>query len=213
MDVLEILKKDWKKKDHSFDQITEKEIYGMLHKRSSSIVKLIFIISVFEIVLWTVFGLFNTDEEYLKKLEVLHLKETIYVMTYINYGIVLLFIYAFYRNHKKISATDSIKKLMSSILNTRKTVKYYIWYNLAMIFISIMLFFIFFMKFDPKIIEIIDSLNEKMNVNGFYMISFTILFICSLGILGLFWLFYKLIYGVLLKRLNSNYEELEKLDL
>ena len=69
------------------------------------------------------------------------------------------------------------------------------------------------MKFDPKIIEIIDSLNEKMNVNGFYMISFTILFICSLGILGLFWLFYKLIYGVLLKRLNSNYEELEKLDL
>ena len=27
MDVLDLLKKDWKKKEHSFDQISENEIY------------------------------------------------------------------------------------------------------------------------------------------------------------------------------------------
>jgi hypothetical protein len=46
MDELELLKKDWKKQEGSFQQIGEKEIYGMLHKRSSSIVKWIVIISV-----------------------------------------------------------------------------------------------------------------------------------------------------------------------
>jgi hypothetical protein len=30
--------------------------------------------------------------------------------------------------------------------------------------------------------------------------------------LGLFWLFYQLIYGILLKKLNRNYKELAKLD-
>jgi hypothetical protein len=39
MDVLDLLKKDWKKKEHTFDQVSENEIYNMLHKRSSSIVK------------------------------------------------------------------------------------------------------------------------------------------------------------------------------
>jgi len=31
MDELEILKKDWKRQESSFQQIGEKEIYGMLH--------------------------------------------------------------------------------------------------------------------------------------------------------------------------------------
>ena len=48
MDELEILKKDWKKNENAFDQVTEKEIYGMLHKRSSSIVKWILITSILE---------------------------------------------------------------------------------------------------------------------------------------------------------------------
>ena len=48
MDELELLKKDWKKNDGQFTQVSENEIYGMLHKSSSSIVKWIFIISIVE---------------------------------------------------------------------------------------------------------------------------------------------------------------------
>jgi hypothetical protein len=48
MDELEILKKDWKKSENTFDQVSETEIYGMLHKRSSSLVKWILIISIIE---------------------------------------------------------------------------------------------------------------------------------------------------------------------
>ena len=47
MDELELLKKDWKNNNAQFKQVSENEIYGMLHKSSSSIVKWIFIISIF----------------------------------------------------------------------------------------------------------------------------------------------------------------------
>jgi hypothetical protein len=44
MKELDLLK-DWKNKD-SFEQISEIEIYRMIHKKSSSIVKWILIISI-----------------------------------------------------------------------------------------------------------------------------------------------------------------------
>ncbi len=37
MEELDLLKKDWKKNQNSYQQISEKEIYNMLHKKSSSI--------------------------------------------------------------------------------------------------------------------------------------------------------------------------------
>ena len=53
MKELDLLKKDWKKNSDSFEQISEKEIYKMIHKKSSSIVKWILIISILEISFWT----------------------------------------------------------------------------------------------------------------------------------------------------------------
>ena len=48
MEELDLLKKAWKKEECSFDQVSEKDIYGMLHQKSSSIVKWILIISIVE---------------------------------------------------------------------------------------------------------------------------------------------------------------------
>ena len=102
MDELEILKKDWKKREHSFNQLTEKDIYKMLHKRSSSIVKWILIISILEIVLWLTLSFFTTDEHYFKTLEIYHLNKIIPVITIINYGIIIFFIFQFYKNFKNM---------------------------------------------------------------------------------------------------------------
>ena len=57
MKELDLLKKDWKKNAASFEQISENEIYKMIHKRSSSVVKWIFIISILELGLGLVLGL------------------------------------------------------------------------------------------------------------------------------------------------------------
>ena len=67
---------------------------------------------------------------------------------------------------------------MSNILNTRKTVKHYIWYNLGMIFISFMLVFSFSLMYDPVIIKMTDSVTKNMNENTFYIIV-TLFFILS----------------------------------
>ncbi|MFC5048953.1 hypothetical protein [Aquimarina hainanensis] len=52
MDGLELLKKDWKKQDDSLPKLSYNDIYSMILKKSSSIVRSIFIISVLEFVLW-----------------------------------------------------------------------------------------------------------------------------------------------------------------
>ncbi len=213
MDELEILKRDWKKNENSFNQVTEKEIVGMLQKRSSSIVKWIFIVSVCEFLFWTLIGVVSTDESYFKKLEMLHLNNVITILSIIGYLIVFYFIYKFYTNYKKINATDSVKKLMQNILNTRKTVKYYIWYNLAMIFISFILVFVFSLIYDPVLLKMTKSITKDMNEYTFYFIISFVFIIFTLVIIVMFWLFYKLLYGILLKHLHKNYEELKKLEL
>ena len=63
MEELDILKKAWQKDTHSFEQVTEVEIYKMLHRKSSSIVKWILVISLLEFSLWALVNFaFNTED-------------------------------------------------------------------------------------------------------------------------------------------------------
>ena len=50
MDELELLKKDWQKGAADFKSYSDTDIYPMLHKKSSSIVKTLFYISICELV-------------------------------------------------------------------------------------------------------------------------------------------------------------------
>jgi hypothetical protein len=212
MDELEILKRDWKKKGDSFNQVSEKEIYGMLHKRSSSVVKWILIISILEIIFWVVLSFIFNDEEYNKTLKIYHLENILPILTYVNYVIIAYFIYLFYKNFKTIHTTQTVKNLMQSILKTRKTVKHYVWYNLAMTFFSFMLVFIFQIKYDPNVDRVYEKAIESIGPNLFYILLIVIYIVISLVIVAIFWLFYRLIYGILLRRLHKNYKELEKID-
>uniref|UniRef100_UPI004049D08C hypothetical protein n=1 Tax=Flavobacterium sp. TaxID=239 RepID=UPI004049D08C len=213
MDELEILKRDWKKNENSFNQITEKEIYGMLHKKSSSIVKWILVISILEILFWIILGLFSVDESYLKTLKIYHLDIIIPIASAISYAVVLFFIYLFYKNYKAINTKDTVKQLMRSILKTRKTVQLYVWYNIFMSFLAILVVFICQIKYDPNLSSIIENSSESVTENTIYILIFIVYLLVALLISGLIWLFYRLLYGVLLKRLYKNYKELEKLDL
>jgi predicted PurR-regulated permease PerM len=56
-------------------------------------------------------------------------------------------------------------------------------------------------------------LKEKIAENGIAMfLTISILIIVILGFLGIFWCFYRLLYGTLLRRLYANYKELKKID-
>lgn len=201
MKELDLLKKDWQKNTDSFEQVSEIEIYKMIHKNSSSIVKWILIISILEFTILNLIGFLLPDE---KREEFIVIEKYLNAFTVLGYGIALYFIYLFYKNYKSISVVATTKKLMESILKTRKTVQYYIWYNIVYIFLMVSLLLIYEFQNSP-------TFNSHSNSKN--MIICAISFVLLGAVLGIIWLFYRLLYGILLRRLHGNYKELKKIDL
>ena len=200
MKELDLLKKDWQKIDNTFVQVSETEIYKMIHKKSSSIVKWIFIISILEFIVLNSLSYLMPSE---KTSESPIIELVISFLDYLSYGVALFFMYLFYRNYRSITVTSNTKKLMECILNTRKTVRYYIIFNLLIVFIVSVLVF-----FNELLIE------SDKNIDNVKMFLTCLLMLVFIAILvGIVWLFYQLIYGILLKKLNRNYIELRKIDL
>jgi hypothetical protein len=210
MDELELLKKDWKKDTVAFKNYSDTDIYPMLHKKSSSIVKTLFYISIAEFVFWLLINLipFFLSDTYKDRMNESYENPIFMGITMFGFLVIFTFMYLLFRSHKAISAIDNAKKLMESILKTRRIIKYYVLYNLFVIFISIPLSLYFEFNQNPVFHDHVESMNSSQKIT---MYTITIL-VTGLFIL-LFWLFYKVIYGILLKRLNRNYKELKKLEV
>lgn len=204
MDELDLLKKDWKRQEKSLPKLSYNEIYKMILKKSSSIVKWIFIISIIEFVLWTsidvIFRLMGNYDP----IEGTDIEKFSYISYFISYGILIYFIIRFYLNYKSIKVTDSAKELMHNIIKTRKTVKYYVYINLSFlaVFSMISVFVVYYSDaVEPKSQEIP---LVALIISSLVMISFFIGFLALL---------YRFVYGVLTRRLKRNYEELKKLEV
>ncbi|NMH27858.1 hypothetical protein [Flavobacterium silvaticum] len=209
MDELDKLKKAWNR-DDGFTQVSEQEIYGMLHKKSSSIVKWILIVSILEILFWTALNFIGSSEDYVMGKGHEGLAFCIGLMEILPYVVTVFFIYLFYRNFRRISTTASVRQLMTDIIRTRKTVNYYVWCNLAMVLALVIIGFERAFVINPDAVV----LNEKMQQDAsVFVVIIVCIAVCSLVIVGVAWLFYKLIYGLMLRRLMANYKELEKMDL
>lgn len=206
MEALDLLKKDWQRQEKSFEQVSEASIYSMLHKKSSSIVKWILIISLIELGLGVVLSFLSFDSDLLKKFESFEYIGYVKALTAFNYAVILFFVYQFYKNYKKISTTTSTRKLMDDIISTRKTVKHYIWFNLVMVAVSTLFGVAYAINQNSQF----DSISR----NPKNLIVFGL--ICTLIVVGfvvVFWVIYRLIYGRLLRKLFVNYKELKKIDL
>ncbi len=203
VDELELLKRDWKKQEASLPRVTAEEIYPMLHKKSSSIVKWIFIISSLEFVFWMILSFFLKGPNYGDlKIESrgLQLFESIFLV--IHASVLLFFVIKFYLNFREIKSTDSASLLMNNILRTRKTVKHFILANLILFVIAA----IVTTKF------VIDLNAETFNfTNGTLLI--VLLALSLVVFLLILWFLYNKVYGLFLRRLNRNYEELKKMEV
>jgi TRAP-type C4-dicarboxylate transport system permease small subunit len=201
MDELDLLKQDWKRQEKNLPHLESDEICIMMHKKSTSIVKWIFIISIAEFLFWIgieSLSLFDNSYQIIKEIGL----EFFYkVSLVINYVAIFIFIYLFYRNYKRIKTDDSIKVLMRNIIITRKTVKAYVWFNL--IFFSISFLISGYMSMDSVLG------NETVKVK---LISLAILIGALVVILLLIIGFYVLLYGILTKRLYKNYKILKNIE-
>ena len=201
-DELEILKKDWQKQSKTLPILTAEEIYPMLLKRSSSIVKWIFIISLIEFAFWVLLSfwpisqdgddiIINGDLEMFFN----------YVVPITHLSILCFFVGWFYKNYRKIQSTDTARQLLKNILKTRKTVTYYIWFSISFLLVATTIAFVFTVQNDP----------EQQDKN---LVALTLQFIAIIGLfVGLLWVVYRLVYGILMRKLTRNYKELKKLEV
>lgn len=201
MDLLENYKKVWENQPEDTNKVSAVEIYKMAQLKSSSIVKWIFIIGIIEFLILNSMYFLIDLEEAMKVYENLGLKNFIFYSQIAAYIILIYFLTMFYRNYKKISAIESTKVLMKKIIKTRKTVRNYVLFNFAYLVLIMMV---------VTTVSINTSFDNLSTKEVLLIIISTL--IATLLILGLLWLFYQLIYGILLRKLNRNYKELAKLD-
>lgn len=204
MENLDNLKDLWKNQEASNIVFTKKDIHNMVQRKSSSVVKWILIISILEFILPNLIFLF-TDFDATKEFYNLYgLTNAMMVYTVIHIIIIIIFIYVFYKNYQNISVSSNVKILLGDILKTRRTVKYYIYYNLSIM--GIIGLHIFYAVFNS--IEFQDKLVEGTSMAQIWMASIILLGLALL----IFWLFYRVLYGFFLKKLKRNYAALSKND-
>jgi len=213
MDELELLKKDWQKKDQDYPKLSYNEIYKMILKKSSSIVKWIFIISLLEFMFWAVISFAFKDSKYLDNVKALDMNSILIPASIISYVILIYFFYLFYRNYRNIISTDSTKRLMENILKTRRTVKYYVAFNLASLVVGTFFSLFYVLKHDGNAITQIEQASANGELLKVYAIYILVTILLLAVVVGVLLLFYWLVYGILLKRLNKNYKELKKLEI
>ncbi|RNC88712.1 MAG: hypothetical protein ED555_13075 [Allomuricauda sp.] len=214
MDELELLKKDWQKKEGELPKLSYEEIYKMIWKKSSSIVKWIFYISIIEFVLPHLLYLLPSARSGFDMYNELGITNLFIGLSILQYAVVFYFIYQFYRRYREISVLDNAKQLTNNILRTRRTVKNYVIFSLSMILLifAIIVFGIYStdnlvaaFQLEGKALE---TSPEKLKF--IFMVGMSIVGVLFTLLLGGI---YFLLYGLLTRKLSKNHKELKKLEV
>ena len=216
MDELELLKKDWQKKEGMLPKLSYDEIYSMIWKKSSSIVKWIFIISVIEFVLPHLLYLLPSVRDGMDFYEQLGVKNLMVGINVVSYLVIFYFIFQFYKRYREISVLDSAKDLMHRIIRTRRTVKHYIIFALSLfLFTFLTIAVAVYVGDGDNLIQVLNLGDEakNMSINRLKLIISFVFVVMGIICTALIGLIYFLIYGLLIRKLGRNYRELKKLEI
>jgi len=215
MDQLDILKQNWQSQTTDAPRFTKDQLGGLLAKRSSSIVKWLFIIAIIEFAFFIVLGMASHLHNQSSNIDVIGQMGNVfyYGSSLLHYVVIFIFIYLFYQNYKNISTSQPTRSLMDAILKTRRTMKWYIWYNLTYMMVVGMIATVIVIPQDPKIIELMASPKMAGHETAFYLIVLGASFVVFLIICVIMYLIYLLIYGILLRKLKRNYHELKRMEV
>ena len=216
MDELELLKKDWQKKEGMLPKLSYDEIYSMIWKKSSSIVKWIFIISVIEFVLPHLLYLLPSVRDGMDFYDQLGVKNLMVGINVVSYLVIFYFIFQFYKRYREISVLDSAKDLMHRIIRTRRTVKHYIIFALSLfLFTFLTIAVAVYVGDGDNLIQVLNLGDEakNMSINRLKLIISFVFVVMGIICTALIGLIYFLIYGLLIRKLGRNYRELKKLEI
>lgn len=215
---LDSFKKTWQEQPVQ-QKYDNNEILKMLNRKSRNYVKYIFWISVFEFLLFSVMGLFyffqgEETNGFLNVLEKLGAKKTpevennfdnIYLgLKILSLLVTAYFVYKFYQNYRKIKIEENLKGLITRIIKFKKTVN-------AFILISILLLVAFTSIFTVFVFYALNSQNIEPANSAVTIFVIGITLSTGLCVL-LIWLYYRLVYGIIMRKLDKNLKQLKDID-
>lgn len=215
---LDSFKKTWQEQPVQ-QKYDNNEILKMLNRKSRNYVKYIFWISVVEFLFFTVLGLFyiiqdKESNSFLSILERLGAKKTtelegfldsIYVvLKVLSLSITAYFVFKFYQNYKKIKIEENLKKFILRIIQFKKTVN-------AFILINILLLIAFTSVFTVFVFYILKTQHIEVNNSNLMIFIIGTIVSTALAVL-LIWLYYKIVYGIIMRKLDKNLKQLKDID-
>ncbi len=202
------LKDIWKQQDLSDQNIRREDLKKLLNKKSKSIAKWILIISLIEFVIPHFLYLFTDQTKINEQYDLIGIQNFMYFTNLTTYIVGGVFVYYFYRNYKKIKIEQSVAQLIDRIVKTRKVVKNYIYYNLiALSFIYLIYIIKIFSNYD--IMRSYFNLDPSVNIQEIWLPYLVSSILGIAFVVFLLWLFYRVTYGYLLRRLLENYKDIK----
>ena len=215
---IDLLKNSWQRQNVA-PKYDSRAIENMLNRKSRNYVKYILWINILEFLFvlaanaYYLYADHGTDS-FIKLLEKLGVQKTAplemnYQHLYLGIEIISLaftgvFMVLFYLNYRKIHVESNLKKLILQIIRFKKTVNLFILMNIVLIFVFAGSLAVF-------TIQIINDQNIELapsTMTGIYVgIAFAIMF-CA----GLIWLYYRIVYGIIMRRLTSNLDQLKEIE-
>lgn len=210
MNELDLLKTHWQKEQNYIKFKTE-DIIQMIRRSSTSIVKWLLMVCSFELLLGiSLKTYYIVEDNYDIKLFNLMFEIIGTIST-------IIFLILFVREYLKIKTSNNTKTLMNSILKTRNYVRLYIILTLSIFFIQMIIDLSHFENFNKGLSDGFNdtSYNQdsKMEKTIFPDILLYTIFILTISTIGtIIYLYYRLIYIKLIRKLKNNYNELIRLE-
>ncbi|KIA89032.1 hypothetical protein [Kaistella jeonii] len=212
-------KKTWQ--EHEIQpKYNSDEIRSMLNKSSRNYVKYILAISIAEFLVilgMNFYYLFLGDDtnSYLNILEklgvknnenlVANLSHLYFGLKVISLALTAFFVIKFYQNYKHIKIESNLTKLILQIIKFKNTVNYFILANVFLIVLYTIVLGIFTSwALSNQNIEL-----THPTLIGFY-VGLLLMMVLSVVLI---WIYYRIVYGIILKKLGKNLEELQKIEI
>ncbi len=215
---LDSFKKTWQEQPVQ-QKYDHHEILQMLNRKSRNYVKYIFWISVAEFSCFSLIGLFyiiqgSESNTFISILERMGIRKTselemtfdhIYLtLKILSLAVTAYFVYKFYENYRDIKIEENLKKFILKIIQFKKTVNAFILINILLLitFTSIFTVFVFYIV-NTQNIEISGSTITGFIAGIIISTVFTVLIV---------WLYYRVVYGIIIKKLGRNLKQLQEID-
>ncbi|WP_445432605.1 beta-carotene 15,15'-monooxygenase [Chryseobacterium indoltheticum] len=215
---LDSFKKTWQEQPVK-PKYDNNEILKMLNKKSRNYMKYIFWISVIEFLFFSVLGVFyliqsNESDSFLSILEkmgvhkdsqlVAKLDNIYLIVKILSLVVTGFFVLKFYQNYRKIKIEEDLKLFIIRIITFKKTVNAFILTNIGLLLVLMSAF----IGFTFYIINI-----QNIEVSNSTLIGFLVgIIIGTILCVSLIWVYYRLVYGIIMSRLDKNLNQLKEIE-